>query len=121
MRPRQGWILLDVLMGMIIVSILGTLLGAAAAMHDRAAHHLDDTRAATRQAESALLMMQSHQIPPEKPTEKPTVGNGGFLTVKKLPTPSQIPNTTWIEVRATVHTRTAALIGLVPQNALGEK
>jgi type II secretory pathway pseudopilin PulG len=114
MRTRQGWVLLDVLMGMIIVSILGALLGAAAAMHDRAAHHLDDTRAAMRQAESALLTMQSNQIPPEKPT----VGNGGFLTVKKLPAQSQTPGMTWIEVRATVHARTATLVGLVPETSL---
>jgi Tfp pilus assembly protein PilX len=115
MRSRQGWVLLDVLMGMIIISILGTLLGAAAAMHDRAAHHFDDTRAAMRQAESALLTMESNN--------KPTVGNGGLLTVKKLPTQSQTPGLTWIEIRATVHTRTAALIGLVPESSIptGEK
>jgi type II secretory pathway pseudopilin PulG len=109
MRPRHGWVFLDVLMGMIIVAILGAILGAAASMNDRAQHHLQDTQAAMRKAESALLTMQSHQKPP--------VGNSG-LSFKNLPDPTNIPGMTWIEVRATVNTRSAGLIGLVPQNTI---
>jgi type II secretory pathway pseudopilin PulG len=113
MRKRHGWVLLDVLMGMIIVALLAAILGAAAAMNQRSLQHLADSRAATLEAESALLSLQSHQ--------KPTLGNGGQSSCKKLSDFPKTPNMTWIEVRATVNARTATIIGLVPQNALGEK
>jgi len=114
MRFRHGWVFLDVLMGMIIVAFLGAILAATAAMHQRGMRHLQDSRTATRLAESALLNMQCHQ--------KPTVGNGGELSFQKLPG-SQVRDMFWVEVRATVHNRTASLIGLVPQNTIpvGEK
>jgi type II secretory pathway pseudopilin PulG len=96
-------------MGMIIISILGTLLSTAATKHDRAAHHLDDTRAATRQAESALLTMQAGQA----------AITCESLTITKLPDSStQIPGMTWVEVQATVNARTATLIGLVPESSI---
>jgi len=114
MRARHGWVFLDVLMGMIIVALLGAILGGGAAMHERARQHLQDTRTAMRQAESALLSMQSHQ--------KPTLGNGE-LSFQKLPDSPQVPGMTWIEVRATVHNRVASVIGLVPETTIpaGEK
>ncbi len=114
MRFRHGWVFLDVLMGMTIVAFLGAILAAAAAMHQRAMQHLQDSRSATRLAESALLSMQSHQ--------SPTTSSGGELIFQNLPD-SQVPDMTWVEVRATVHDRTASLIGLVPQNTIpaGEK
>ncbi|MGD0464046.1 MAG: type II secretion system protein [Tepidisphaeraceae bacterium] len=114
MRARRGWVLLDVLMGMIIVAILGAILGGAAAMHQRGMLHLQDSRTANRLAESALLSMKSHQ--------SPTASSGGELFFQKLPD-SQVPGMSWVEVRAAVHNRTASLIGLVPQDTIpvGEK
>jgi hypothetical protein len=96
MRARTGF-----------VSLLVPLLAPAAAMHQRAQQHLQDIRSATLQAERALLMMQSHQ--------KPAIGDGGQLSFQTLSDAPQPPGSTWIQIRATVHTRTATLIGLVPQ------
>ena len=62
-HSRRGFVFIDVLMGMIIVSILGAILGGAAAMHQRSLKHLDATHCASHLAESALLSMQSGQPP----------------------------------------------------------
>ncbi len=79
MRTRNGWVFMDIMMGMIIVALLATILGAAAAMNQRGLQHLNDSRAAARQAESALLTMQSNQ--------KPAADSAGHLSYEncKLP------------------------------------
>lgn len=109
MRLRRGWVLLDVLMGMMLVSMLGAILGAAAAMHQRGLKHLDDTRAASHLAESALLSMQSGQTPR-------AVGEQS-LSIHELPS-ADVPGMTWVEVRATMHGQSASLVGLVPRNTI---
>ncbi len=111
MRSRRGWVLLEVLMGMIIVSILGAILGGGAAMHQRGLKHLADTRAASRLAESALLSMQSGQTPHAASPGAPGPA------VREL-SPADVAGMSWVEVRATVHGRAASLVGLVPRNAI---
>jgi type II secretory pathway pseudopilin PulG len=102
MRFRRGWVFIDVVMAMILVSIIAAILGAAADWHQRALRHLTNSRAATRLAESAILSMQSGQTPSNR-------GEAG-LTFHKLSASSDIPGKIWVEVEATV--------GIVPQNAL---
>ncbi|HEX4055649.1 MAG TPA: type II secretion system protein [Tepidisphaeraceae bacterium] len=109
MRIRRGFVFIDVLMGMIIVSILGAILGGAAAMHQRSLKHLDATRAASHLAESALLSMQSGQ--PPRAAEKKS------LAIHELSS-ADVPGMSWVEVRATVHGRSASLVGLVPRNTI---
>jgi type II secretory pathway pseudopilin PulG len=108
MRVRRGWVFLDVLVGMMIVAVLGAMIGAAGAAHQRALKHLDDARAATHLAESALLSMQSGQ--------KPVAGSE--LAVRELPSPADLAGMSWVEVRASVHGKSASLVGLVPRDAV---
>jgi hypothetical protein len=111
MRARNGWVFLDVVMGIILVSLIAAILGAAADFHQRALRHLADSRAAARLAESALLSMQSGQTPPSY--------NDASLAFHRLSVSSDSPgNKTWVRVEAAVGGRRASLVGLVPQNAL---
>jgi len=110
MRARNGWVFADVLMGIILVSIIAAMLGAAADWHQRALRHLADARSATRLAESALIFMQSGQTP--------TVDRDSGLTFHKLSASSEISGKAWVSVEATVGNRRASLVGLVPQNTI---
>jgi|ERR1700678_2331059 hypothetical protein len=110
MRARRGWVFIDVVMAMILVSLIAAMLGAAADWHQRALRHLADSRSATRLAESAILSMQSGQTPP--------ASGDAALTIHKLSNSSDIPGKTWVEVDATVGKRHASLVGLVPPNTL---
>jgi hypothetical protein len=110
MRARNGWVFLDVVMGIILVSFIAAILGAAADFHQRAQRHLADTRAAARLAESALLSMQSGQTP--RPFGEAS------LAFHRLSASSDFPGKTWVRVEAAVGDRTASLVGLVPQTAV---
>jgi hypothetical protein len=110
MRAPRGWVFVDVVMAMILVSLIAAMLGAAANWHQRALTHLADSRSATRLAESAILSMQSGQTP--------SPAGDAALTIHKLSDSSDIPGKTWVQVDATVANHRASLIGLVPQNTL---
>jgi Tfp pilus assembly protein PilX len=102
--PPRGFVFMDVLVGMLLVGMLGAMLGAAAAMEQRSIKHLDDTRAAYRMAEMALLSMSSGQSIPA----------GQSLHVRKLQNSAQVNGMNWVEVQASVHGCTSSLVGLVP-------
>ena len=122
---QRGWIFMDVLTAMMIVAILAGLLGAAVAAQDRALHHLADSRAAMRLAESTLISLQAGD------TVAPAPGNGnpgesrgggfangpsaGNVTIRQLSTDSSAAGMVWVQVQATVNGRHAALVGLVPR------
>ena len=107
MKRRRGWVFVDVVMGLILLGLIGTMLAAAATWHYRLLQHLADSRAATRAAESALVSMQAGE----------PVGQGKFA-VHALPTASDSPGMQWVEVSATVDGRSASLVGLVPAKAV---
>jgi len=108
MRHRRGWVFVDVLMGMILITLIAAMLAAAAGWQQRALRHLADARAATRTAESALLAMQSGRA---------LAPNAG-VHVLRLLTVSNVPGEIWVQVDADQNGRAATLVGLVPQNAL---
>jgi Tfp pilus assembly protein PilX len=108
MRARRGWVFIDVVMAMILVSLIAAMLGVAADWHQRALRHLADSRSATRLAESAILSMQSGETPSQS-------GDAG-VTISKLSDASDVPGKAWVRVEATVGNRRSSLVGLVPQN-----
>jgi hypothetical protein len=103
----QGWVFLDVLVGLLILSIIGLTLGAGAAWHQRALGHLADTRAASRLAESALTSLQAGQH----------LSTSG-VHYHALAGKQQISGMSWIEVSATFNGRSATLVGLVPSQSV---
>jgi Tfp pilus assembly protein PilX len=104
----RGWVFIDVLMGMILVSLIAVMLDLAVGWHNRALAHLADTRAATRLAESTLFSLESGQAP--TPSEK--------INIRKLESQTTIPGKSWVEVEVAVNNHRASLIGLAPQNAM---
>jgi hypothetical protein len=107
MRRRRGWVFVDVVMGLILVGLTGTMLAAAGTWHYRLLKHLADSRAATRAAESALISIQAGE-----PVDQ------GKFAVRQLPTASDALGMQWVEVSATVDGRSASLVGLVPASAV---
>jgi hypothetical protein len=108
MRPRRGWVFVDVLMATILVALIAAMLGAAAGWQQRAMIHLANARAASRTAESALLTLQSgHALAPDSPVH-----------IRRLAEESNIPGQVWVQVDAAEGGRAATLVGLVPQNTL---
>jgi hypothetical protein len=104
MRCRRGWVFMDVVMAMILLSLVAAILSTAAGWHQRALRHLADSRAAVRAAESALISLQAGQIPP----------NDSTIFLHKLTASSDVPGKAWVEVDAKAGQRSASLIGLVP-------
>jgi Tfp pilus assembly protein PilX len=107
MRRRLGWVLLDILMGMLIISVIGVTLGAGAAWHKRALSRLSDSRAALRVAESALTSLQAGQHVTASTVEFHPIAQG-----------SDVRGMTWVQVSATINGRSAPLVGLVPSQSL---
>jgi hypothetical protein len=107
MKRRRGWVFVDVVMGLILLGLSGTMLVVAANWHYRLLKHLADSRAATRLAESELISLQAGE-----PVDQ------GKFAVHQLPTASGSPGMQWVEVSATVDGRGASLVGLVPASAV---
>ena len=106
-RLRNGWVFIDVLVGIMLVVILAAILSTAAGMERRSIRHLDDSRAACHLAESALLSMSGG---------KPLAA-GAPVSVRELRGSPQIDGMKWIEVQAKVNGCAASLVGCVPENA----
>jgi hypothetical protein len=106
-HARPAWVFLDILIGILLISIIGVALSTGATWHNRALSHLADSRAATRLAESALISLQFGQHPTDK-----------TIHLVPLRQPTEIPGTTWLEVTATINGRSASLTGLVPTQSL---
>ena len=102
-KHTQGWVFIDVLSAMIIVSILATILATGAAARQRVLLHLADTRSAQQTAEAAIISLQSGQPA------------GDRVAVHNLSTASPIDGKIWVQVDATVNNRHAEIVGLVPK------
>ena len=98
-RPR-AFVLADMLIGLFVVLTLAGLMGTSAVWHRRAADRMADARAATAAADGALVKLaQGH--PP-----------GAGVRVEPVSGGEAIPGHAWVRVTATVHGRSATLVGL---------
>jgi len=109
MRNR-GWVLLEVLWSVIIMTALAGVLALAARRDSIGLAHLSDSRASARVAESVLTAMQFGRTPPAADDAK--------VSVKQLATPSEAAGMVWVEVTAEISKRSATLVGLVPQDSI---
>ena len=96
---------MDVLMGIILVSIIAAMLSIAAGSHERAQRHLVDSRSAARLAESALFCMQSGQTP------SPARGSPPKLSSRITMSPAKRGSKSRQQSEISMRT----LVGLVPQ------
>jgi hypothetical protein len=101
MRRRRGWVFIDAVWGMILISALAGIFVTAANREQAGLQKLADTRAACRLAEETILdLQQGKGLPNLEADEK--------VEIVKLN-----PQGTWIHVDATVRGRPAELAGYV--------
>jgi type II secretory pathway pseudopilin PulG len=107
---RHGFLLVDVITGLVLLTALGTAMVVAQSARSHAARKLADTRAAIRLAERALMELQSGR---PTPTDTPDAQT----EVRPLTSDPAISGTKWVRVRTTLHGQSAVLCGLVPAPA----
>ena len=112
-RRSSGWILLDLITGLIILLVLLTTLTAALSRHHRGEQQLADTRAAVRLAEQTATALQMGYTPPTPP-------EGESIEIVPLPpsSPANEPKSpvghAWVRIRVTNRGRAATLVALTP-------
>jgi len=107
-RPRvgMGFILLDAVGALILLTALVTALAAGSYQHHRALAKLDAGQAALRLAERAMADLQ-HGRPPE------TRVGAGRVRVVSLPQAAPVGGWRWVRVEAMFDGAQASLTGLV--------
>ena len=107
MRPRRGWILLEVIGSIFIITLLAGTLFLATRQDEKGLDRLSDSRAAARVAEGALTALQTGQSPA-------ALDDGSHVSVRELSRPSDLPKMKWVQVSVLVGREQADLVGLVP-------
>lgn len=106
---RRGIVMLDVLVGLALVSALAATLILLASRQRRVSVGLADVRAAGRAAEAALADLQAGRPPTPGPGEAVEVVRAATGGADAAPA-----GRAWVTVKATMNGRTASLTGLVP-------
>jgi hypothetical protein len=101
MTRRRGFLTIDAVAGLILLTTLAVVLATAIGQRVRAANRLADSRTASRLAEAALFDLQQNRPPP--------AGVG----VRHLLPGREDDVLQWVQVTATVNGRTVALTGAV--------
>jgi hypothetical protein len=108
-KSRRAFIAIDFIVGFALLAFLGTLLVISLSKMHRSSDRMAEDRAMFRDAESALLDLQSGKSNEAK-------------DVKFRPIAGDAPaGRAWVEVTLTRDGREASLAGLVPQSAIGGK
>lgn len=115
MRKRhRAFMVMDAIVGLAILALLGVIVAGELTWHARAAKRLANVRAAAQLAESALFdLQQGHQPSTAQGTDQ--------IKVEQLSGGDPMSHRSWVRVTATLDGQSAALVGLVNADALGEK
>jgi type II secretory pathway pseudopilin PulG len=113
MRRRRGWVLLDMITAMLMLSATAGILATGEYAENNALRRLSDLRAATRAAEAVMTQLQrgspaAFMTPPDM-----------AIHMRVLPQSASSPQMDWVEVAATISKETATLTGMVPSSAVG--
>jgi hypothetical protein len=106
LRRRRGTLTIEAIIGIIILSVMLTLVMVAVVQRNRALQRLADVRDMVRRNENALLALQAGQ---------PT-GDAG-VTVRKLAKEPPAAGWVWVEVSISKDGHRTALTGLAPTAA----
>jgi hypothetical protein len=104
-RPPRAFLVMDVIWGITLATVLLMVLTAAVVKQNKAQQRLAQHRTASRDAEAALLALQSGQPLPQTAAVK----------LEKLPDPAPAGRT-WVRLTVTepnVEGASAQLVGLV--------
>jgi Tfp pilus assembly protein PilX len=111
-RSRPGFVYFDALCAIIVLTILAATLALATNREQRAIHAMDDSRAASRLAESTLASLQAGQS--IEASRDPTT----LVSVRTIDSANDLPGKIWVSVRATFKGHSAEIIGLAPRGAV---
>jgi type II secretory pathway pseudopilin PulG len=106
---RNGWIMLEVISALCLISILAGMLAVTVQRQTFNLQDMANSRSAMRAAEDALTTLQSGGKLPTLASAK--------LTVTQLAVTADSPDRVWVEVHAEVSGRSATLSGLIPRAA----
>jgi type II secretory pathway pseudopilin PulG len=108
---RRGLFTMDILIGLTLMAIAGTILTVLTARHMSASAQLSETREAVAVAENVLLSLQAgHEAPVSNAHER--------IEVTPLPDGAIVEGLQWVRVVATVGGQSRSLTGLVPAKSL---
>ena len=107
-----GWVLLEILWSVIIMTALAGVLALAARRDEIGLAHLSDSRASARVAESVLTsLQQGHPAP---------TAEDATISVRQLSTPSDAPRMVWVEVSAVIADASPTMSGIsTGRNSVG--
>lgn len=99
---RDGWVLLDVVSGLLLMLVTLALLGTVLTRSKKTATRLSDDRAAVRLAERTLLVLNSHG---NAPTDE-------HVRIEPLEVLPELDRH-WVRITADVNGREASIVGFV--------
>jgi len=108
---RRGFMVMDVVGGLILVSILAGVLAVAMNQQNRAEQKLADSRAAVRIAERTLAELHLSANTPNADDET-------RIAVRPVQEAKGIGDLVWVEVQVAYRGEHAELVGLIPRKNL---
>ena len=109
-RDRRGFMLMDVIVGLIVVAVLTVTLGVAVTKQRRASDRLGDSRESARLAEQTLTALQTAVPPPAAP-------EGATVSVRRDEATKAPDGCMWAVVTVTQNGRSVDLCGIVRKGA----
>ena len=109
-HDRRGFMLIDVIVGLIVVAILTVTLGVAVTKQRRATDRLGDSRESMRLAEQTLTSLQTAAPPPTAPQDV-------TVSVKRDDSIRAPSGCVWALVTVTQNGRSVELAGIIRKDA----
>ena len=110
-RRRRGFLLADMLVGFLVLGVLATAVAVMLYQQRQASVTLTEQRRAVRLAERVLHDLQLGELPPPAtPSQR--------ISLRPLPDGQDVPGHAWVRVRVELDRADAALVGLVPREAV---
>jgi type II secretory pathway pseudopilin PulG len=105
-RRRRAFFIAEAVLGILVIVILATALAVLASQHSRVCNRLAASRAALREAETALAQMQMGRAP------------AASASISPIDFDSEVGHMVWVQVSTEHDGARARLIGLVPRSSL---
>ena len=106
-QRSRGFVLADVIMGLVIVGILAASLTVLMGRYRDASRRMSDMRAAVAVAEHAVAALQAGQPPPAPEADQE-------LLLRPLDVEGTPPRLRWVRITVIHHDQQAELTALVP-------
>ena len=111
MRKRHGFILMDAVLGLGVITLLILILALALGQQQRTLRDMSKQRVAVALAEQVLVTLQtSGRVPPVTPAQT--------IRIERLKGVNNVPERVWVTVHAEHEDRSTTLTGLVGQDAI---